>query len=320
MLAPCLALCLVLCLARPARSAETDPYYAWLHPPRDSTHALHAKLNEILDDALREVNRGWGWRRMSCPEVAQALVRPLRPTTMWFFVGAMDGYRLDYSPRSNTEYREEYAPRSIYREAGPWKWGLIVPPDPTLRIAGVNLSPDKLGHFFFEGWQYYTTYHAALEDGLSEREAHEKAIRHGIREETFIQGDVISGIFSYADLEANEQGLQFYLRLCDDEAPLLQKGPDGWRLTRELDLREYVNPCWDEAFYPSAFDEKISEGVRRAMREYCEVRERPDVEELFRRYRARGCSSFSYHYLEELAAKGEIPDRRPFTIDAVCAE
>lgn len=311
---------LIALLASPvASAAETDPYYAWLHPPRDSTDALNRGVNEILADSLRELNHGWRWRQMSCPEAAHALVRPLfQTTTMWFFIGAMDGFKLDYVPRSNTDYRNGYQARGIYRDSILWKLGFVVPPDPTIRIRDIHISPDKLGHFFHEGFQYFRAYNSILGDGRPPEEAHKKAIWHGIYEESWIQGDFISGIFSYADLEANEQGLRFYRSLCDAESPLLVKEAGGWRLLRELDFREYVNPCWDESYYTSAFDPVVGEGVRRALRDYCGVRRWPEIERMFRRYDAEGCSSFSYRYLEELAAAGTIPDRRPFTVEAVC--
>src|SRR5690606_6994789 len=77
--------------AAPARAAETDPYYAWLHPPRDSTAALNRTLNRLLDGALDDVNRSWRWQELSCADVTAEMALPLVRTGMWFFVGAMDG-------------------------------------------------------------------------------------------------------------------------------------------------------------------------------------------------------------------------------------
>src|SRR5690606_8800015 len=114
------------------------------------------------------------------------------------------GNGLDYTPRTNTEYLEQHRPRSIYRDGFWWRLGFLVPPDPTMRVAGVHVSFDKLGHFFIDGRQYYAAFHEALAEGLSEEAARQTAIVEvGIRSETYIQGNAISGVFSYADLEAN---------------------------------------------------------------------------------------------------------------------
>lgn len=302
-----------------AGAAETDPYYAWLRPPRDSTAALNRALNRMIDRAIADVNGSWGWREKSCVDVTAAMSLSLRRTGMWFFVGAMDGNELDYSPRTNTETVDEHRPRSIYRDGFWWRLGFLVPPDPTMRIAGVHMSFDKLGHFFIDGRDYYLAYHRALASGLDEERARQKAIvEEGIRSETYVQGNAISGVFSYADLEANWQGFRFYQALCDGPAPLLVKTEEGWRLREPLDLAAYVNPCWDESYYTSAFDPRVGRGVKRALRDYCQIVNEPYVAALRKSYDERGCDSDSYRFLEALAAQGKVPDRRPYTIEAVC--
>lgn len=311
----------MLLMTTAARSAETDPYYAWLNPPRDSTAALNRAVNRMIEGAVSDVNRSWSSRDMSCAEVAGSISRALLRTGMWFFVGAMAGSGLDYVPRTNTEYVESYRPRGIYRDGFWWRLGFLVPPDPTVRVNGVHLSPDKLGHFFIDGHRYYVAYLREIDGGLSPRAAHEAVILNvGVRSESYIQGNAISGVFSFADLEANDQGFSFYRSLCQGDAPLLEKNGTAWRLREPLDFRDYVNPCWDESYYTSSFDPRVGRGVKRAMREYCGVEDDPYVAALRSDYTERGCSSFSYAYLEELAAQGHVPDRSQYTIEAVCAD
>lgn len=299
-------------------AAETDPYYAWIAPPPDSTRQLNRRTNELMNAALRDVNRSWLRDRLSCDDVARAITRPFLPTAMWFFVGTMDGYGLRPTPRSNTEYMEHYTKRGIYRFSHLWKWGFIVPPDPTLRVAETFISPDKVAHFFHEGWQYYKVYRSHRQRGATHDEAHQAAIWDGIDDENMIQGDVISGIFSYADLEANEQGFQFYKSLCEGDDPVLVRVGEHWTLSKPFDFRDWVNPCWDEAFYVSAFSPHVATGVRRALRDYCGYWQSPDVQDRFARYRALGCHSYSFHFLERLSAASRIPDRTPNFIDEVC--
>lgn len=302
-----------------AYAAESDPYYAWLRAPRDTSTPLNARINQKFERALTELNQlGWA-NRLTCAEVANVMVWPLWGTAMWYFVGGMNDLDLTPVPSTNTELREQYMPHSIYQHSRFWKWGFIVPPDPTIVVDGINLSTDKLGHFFHEGREYYSIWQAAERSGHSSQEAHEIAIWSGIRDENMIQGDVISGIFSYADLEANEQGFRFFQRLCAEQEPWLIRGDEGWRLIRPFDIRDWVNPCWDESFYPSAFTPRVGEGVQKALRFYCPLRAQPDVRAQRERYRATGCDSFSYYYLEELRLGGWIPDNAPYDIDDVCA-
>ena len=79
-----------------------------------------------------------------------------------------------------------------------------------------------------------------------------------------------------------------------------------------------MNPCWDESYYTSSFDPRVGRAVKRALRDYCEMLDDPYVAALRQSYDERGCDSDSYRYLEELAARGEVPDRRQYSIEAVC--
>lgn len=305
--------------AAPARAAETDPYYAWLYPPRDSTAALNRTLQRTLEAAVHDVNLSLGREHWSCLEATRRIRYAFLRTGMWFFLGSLEREGLDFVPRSNAEYRERYRPLSIYRYSYFAKWGFAVPVDPTLRVADVYLSPDKLGHFFNDGYDYYRRYRTLRDEGATEDAAHEGAIDLGIRDESWIQGDVISGIFSYADLEANEQGFVFYRDLCEGESPGLVLQDGRWRLTRPFELQRYVNPCWDESYYVSAFVDDVGRGVARALQEtYCARRPHPEVQRLRHRYDQLGCTSFSHRYLERLVAAGTIPDRSSFTLEVLC--
>ena len=306
------------CSPAAANAAESDPYYAWHRPPTDASLSLNHAINQKFTSVLEEIERFGLSARMSCMDVARTLTWPLWGTAMWYFVGGMNDLALSPVPRTNTELREEYMPKSIYQHSRLWKWGFIVPPDPTIRVAGVNFSTDKLGHFFHEGREYFEVWHAALNAGHSGQDAHEIAIWSGIRDENMIQGDIISGIFSYADLEANEQGFRFLQSLCAEHAPGLRRVDGKWALTRAFDIRMWVNPCWDEAFYPSAFSPRVGEGVRKVLPSYCALRKRPHVARQRAFYEAQGCKSFSFYYLEELRLAGWIPDNEAYDLENLC--
>lgn len=306
--------------ARPVWAAESDPYYAWRAPPPDCTASLNAAIQRRMQRALDDVNQRPLLRPRDCADVARALLQPFLGTTMWYFVGAMRGLGLKPSPATHTETRARYLPVGLYRHSVPWRWGFMVPPDPTVYAGDVLFSPDKLGHFFFEGWQYYEDWRRAKAAGHSDQRAHELAIWGGIRDESHLQGDFISGIFSYADLEANEQGFRFFRSLCNDPAPQLVRREGRWQLRTPFDIRAWVNPCWDEAFEPSAFAPPVGRGVTRSLQDLCPPRHRPSIAALFERYRARGCESFSWYYLHALEERGLVPDARPYRLDALCTQ
>lgn len=310
---------LSLVAALPATAAETDNYWAWLDPPRDSTHLLQRHMARELGGALAEVNASSGGATMQCHEVIDHLLQPFSYSGLWFFVGTMDRWGLQYTPRTNRQYLEEYLPRSIYRYADRPLPGAAIPLDPTTSVVGVHVGFDKFGHFLLNGRRYYERYRLARERGLSEEQAMVDAIELGITQESSILGMTVSRVFSYADLEANFQGLELFRWLCDGDRPALAQDDDGqWVLREPLVLERFVNPCWDESFLPNAYDPRTAPGVTRALFEQCPLLQTTRVKELRADYRARGCKSFSHQYVMNLVEEGKLPDPRPFDIESVC--
>ncbi len=127
-----------------------------------------------------------------------------------------------------------------------------------LRVGDVYLGADKFGHFFTEGFSYYEMYTAV--DQYS-------ALQFGDLTESTLYGELTTGVFSYADLAANLNGLRFWnsvLGLKPDPIsgsavtkPLVQCVDKKWKLTETFDWRTYVDPTWDEAINCSAFRNEI---------------------------------------------------------------
>ena len=314
------ALLAVLGPALDARAAETDNYWAWRDPPPDSTYLLERHLEREMRRTLEGVNAWPFSRARECHQVSADLLLPFSYTGVWFFVGTMDGWGLRYTPRTNRAYLEDYAPLGIYRYASRPLPGSLVPLDPTIRVADVHIGLDKIGHFLLNGRRYYDRYRAALAEGTDEEQALIRAIELGIEQENGILGMTVSDIFSYADLEANYQGLELFRWLCDGDDPALQVRDGKWELTKPIELSRYVNPCWDESYSPNAFGEGAGPGVRRALEELCPLLATDSVSRLRARYRARGCESFSHRYVMRLVEEGKLPDPRPFDIENVCQE
>ncbi len=303
-----------------AHAGEGDDFYPWHRPLDDSRTALNRRYNQVFTDALRDLNRGSAWSSMSCVDAAHAMTERLFWTEYRFLLRAQPHFGLHYAPRTNTEDVEEYRPRSIYHYVPFWWVPLTVAPlERELRVGDVTFSTDKIAHFFPTGWRYWRVYRERRAAGDNDDTALRAAIDQiGVATELGGWGLGIDGIFSFADLEANYQGLVFFQRLCDAQRPELLKTTRGWVLQRPFDVGEWVNPCWDESFYGNTYVDLIWPAVERAMGEKCRLLARPHVAAQRARYRAIGCSSRSVRILDEHIAAGRVPDPRPYDIETVC--
>jgi hypothetical protein len=302
------------------RAAESEPHYGWQHPPHEGTAAIDAAVNARLRDALGEVNHRADRAQLACADVALAITAPLWPTAGWYFVGLVRSWHVDVRPASASEYVRDFLPVSIYRDAHLWPFGHFVPFDPAVRVGDVVFGTDKLGHMFTNGARAYRHYRQALDDGTAVNDAERIGLMVGVAEEHGILGRWASGIFSYGDLEANASGLRFHRALCEGVHPGLTLENDAWQLA-PFSIRDWVTPCFDEAFEPSAFADGDREAVQRSIRALCPRWQRDDVQQRWRTLQSRGCRENSAwrRLRDELAAHGAIPDPRPFDIAALCA-
>lgn len=289
-------------------SAESDPYYAWRSPPRDSTAALDRAINAGLTAGLR------GARARTCRDAAAALTAPLASTAQYYFVGPVRRWELDTVPRAD----ESFETTSVYRLAPLFPFGHVIPLDPTISAGGVWFGTDKLGHFFTNGLRAFDRYASARARGVDEAGAVRAAILLGVEEESGWLGLGVCGVFSYADIHANLSGLRFFRALCEEDE--LVEGESGWTLTVPFRMARWVDPCWDESFAPSAFAPSEAAALDAALQEVCPLLEAPHVRGQRAAYRARGCSPFVEAELARLVAAGLAPDATRWSIDAACAD
>jgi hypothetical protein len=162
---------------------------------------------------------------------------------------------------------------------------------PTVRLYGIDLGTDKIGHFFQEGYEYYTRYADVRERGMDEAAAIASAIQFGVSEERGLYGIMTTGIYSNGDLAANYAGFKFYRNLLHEVrigertfAPILRREGARWivdpdRDTSEL-LKPFISEHLNEAYNPSLYFfnvELLTERVRnRCARWFQQV---PDFEE-----------------------------------------
>jgi hypothetical protein len=308
---------LAVTLTAPTSAAETEPHYGWQHPPADGTASLNTAIRALLERGLHDVNAAQDARDRRCADVALAVVQPLQATAGWFFVGLTRSWPVAVRPATSTEYVEEFLPASTYRDLHLLPFGQFVPHDPVVRVGDVVFGTDKIGHLFTNGARAFARFTAARERGVKSDVAERFALVPGIDEEHTLLGVWASGIFSFADLEANAAGLRYLRSLCEGPAPGLRVVDDHWQLA-PFDIAAWVTPCFDEAFEPSAFSACDDEPMQAAIRTLCPRWRRRDVQERWARYRQIGCTNSWRPLLATLRAEGRVPDARRWDISRIC--
>ena len=129
-----------------------------------------------------------------------------------------------------------------------------------MRVRDVWIGADKFSHFFNEGHNYYKRL-SRFNGNMN------KVLEYGHNMEAGMWGIRSTGVYSYADLVANFEGLSFFQSLVEGETPYYSCIQNKWTQVREFDWIEYVNHGWDEGMNCNRFlsdelknlhDEKIS--------------------------------------------------------------
>ncbi|MBP9681074.1 MAG: hypothetical protein KBD76_06690 [Bacteriovorax sp.] len=142
----------------------------------------------------------------------------------------------------------------------------------TINLNGIYIGTDKLGHFSIVGKTYYKNFIKGLKKGLTPNQAEEMAISKGLKQEVAILGYLIGGTFSFADLEANYQGLKFARNMCEGDNPHLKLVKGQWIQNPEnqFDITQYINPKMDEAYNVSFWSPRLWKKMKKdIVRAYC---------------------------------------------------
>lgn len=313
-------------------AGEVDQYLAWNHLPNDEAYYINKLFNAEIQKALGDINKNHN--DCSCEEAAGRILKH-------FGIGLntrlekmlKNSTEIEKSPNDEIHLNERYK-RSIFIRELPSEnfeqyqnYSLEIQIDEVINIGGIYIGVDKLTHFTASGYLYYRIYNIAIEQVESEEAAIRMAISMGIYGEKNILGKIPSGVFSYADLESNYQGFQFALDLCNNGPAYLKRLGKGWEISGNFELRNYVNPYWDESYNTSYYYDSQnlslmpkSQAVLQKIPHYCWKYKTQRVQKIFEYYDQAAEPSYSVKYLQELVEKGEIPDPSPFNIRTICSE
>ena len=300
--------------ASPAAAGETDQYLAWSATLDDSSDEINSYLNAGIETALTRLDRP---RRLACEEVPPKIYR-------YLFHGLLrsrlrhyldEDPSIDRYPGAEVKYFR-YLRSSLFR--GP-AFPFFMPMSRTIDVAGVHLGIDKVNHIFGFGRRYYNRYRRHLRRGRDEPEAVRRTVLWGLTIERYFVGGMIDGILSYADLEANYQGLRLARDLCEAEPPHLALEGGRWRLARPVDIRGYVNPRLDETYNENQYTWWRWRQVRKILEtEVCPRLAEPSVHARWARYRRLDRPSRAERILAEHLSDRQRQRRQEQSLLEVC--
>lgn len=281
---------------------ETDNYIVWGQTLKDSSLHINHYFAENIAIALQTIPEH---SRKSCEQMTKLIAKNFtshlvhdNPVENWLFrkLSSEEMYPTNMNYVHGSIYREPYL---FYI---PW-FGLA----PNIQVNDFYFGTDKLSHFASTGMIYYKIFIKELKKKKSHEDAARAAIHWGIRDEKTLHGFWASGVFSYADLEANYQGLLFYRNFCEGEQPYLKKNHQGdWELSRKPKIQDFVSGYWDETFELSYRLPANWEKVRREIGRYCQDAGSLEVRARINYY-LQSPQSFSRKYLRELILNGVLP-------------
>jgi hypothetical protein len=304
------------------KALETDQFMMWNRNLEDSADQVNLYLSDSARTAIEKLNNSP--KKYTCSQVHQEIIRwqqrdgLILAVESWVYgTDLLEKYPVP--PEGLDDERKligAVVDQTIYRK------GFIF----RLKIFGVNINYngvymgiDKLAHLLETGYEYYEKYHAAIAKGKSHEDAVIAAIKKGIFQERTYYGYLVSGIFSFADLEANYQGLYLNNQFCHGDNRFLEQDEQGkWFLKNDIDLRPYVNPYMDETFYPNSYTRKRARSIKPFVKQYCELKDHPEVVQRMQTYQSRAVPSFSVKYLQDKVAKGKIKNPANFGIERWC--
>jgi len=292
-----------------AAAYETDQLSHRLEPIADSADLLNERVNQTI----REIAQGWEGERSDARFVDK----------VYFEIGGVHwvdklerwAMKSDQVDRLETSRRD-----SIYSGHPIWatRVAAFFGVGPTIKVNGVLIGSDKLGHFLSQGRKFWRRYQRYTDES--------RAAEHSAYTERAIFGQLTTGSYSNADLVANYEGYVFYRSLFEDDVipgkpAILAWRDGGWEVQRPFDFRDHVNEYWDEAINVNHYDALLYDHMRERLTEYCdEYRQAPesfevkDEEALKRRYSHLQMRDASELRLSNLCAPSAQKDKNYATV------
>jgi hypothetical protein len=261
---------LILFVSLNAQSAETDPFTARYEMKEDGLPIINREMNHKLSSIVSTLNNS---SKLSCDDTE--LRKLLGKKFRWPIRGVIETFIMKSSsvPRSEVTFESSIYYNSSSLHSTIIKVGEIVgiPFAPTIRTSDLLIGADKFGHFLDEGYYYYEMYNTLKMDL-------EQVLKFGHVLEYSVHGQFLSGVFSFADLAANYEGLRFWTHMLGSERDKKQSiyldcKNGKWKQIKTIDLAEYISYAWDEGMNCNKFNTQnlqydIHKGIERLESRY----------------------------------------------------
>lgn len=256
-----------------ASASETDAFTFRYEAIEDSLQKIDTEVNERIQNAVKHANHrarflhrrerrhGTETQDLTCSDryLRKALKKELRRK----LYGKVEGW---INSTDSVDKRRISLGKSIYRRLkfremwpahlGKMGFGSV------LRVNGNLVGTDKFGHFFDEGYHYYS-------DIEFDKKSIEKAMKYGTDTEEGFFGLKTTGVKSFADLVANFNGYFFWERILNTDNPeaYLSCQNGKFKVERTFTFADYLDAGWDEGvncseYKDADFSEKVFSEVR----------------------------------------------------------
>ncbi len=250
-------------LANPAWGYESDQVAPRSAPPGDALQAANAQANRLLVRAAiqtnqltlceasqadtrlalaQQIHRLMG-RRVYVSAQGQGLPKGFGAYAAWLETGPVD--RVSPGPQQGLYGDVRFVDSPILATFGSAS---------TLQLGDWLVGTDKIDHFWIQGYDYFRRSREGVDP--------QRAVDWGTRTERGIWGLTTTGVFSFADLAANYDGLRFYSELLEPGS-VLQRNDNGCVvLVRPFDWSEWVDWRYDEVLNPSVYRQRLEDDLR----------------------------------------------------------
>ena len=256
-----LALALAL-TAREAQGFESDQVTSRQDPPSDARAVANAHANALLwqaavrtnrltrcamddertrDELARQVHRAMGGREY-VPARGSQPPMGFGAYAAWLETGPVD--RDSHSERDDLYTDVKVGDSLILAAFGP---------SSTVSLGPWLVGTDKIDHFWIQGYDYFRRSRQGQQPT--------RAVDWGTRTERGMWGLRTTGVFSYADLAANYDGMRFYTGLLGPGSVLKRDRQGCVVLDRAFDWADWVDWRYDEVLNPSVYKEGMADAL-----------------------------------------------------------
>lgn len=241
-----------------APAYETDQFSLRGQEIDDSLEVMNREVNETIQEIVDE------WKKDE-PDELKVVYKIYIDIGGRHWVDKLERWAMksdEVDKHDNDRYDSIYSDAPFYAKRVITLFGV----GRTMKLNGVYMGTDKIGHFLSQGRKYYKRWLKSQ----SEAEAAERSAYT----ERAIFGQLTTGTYSNADLVANYEGHRFYRSLFEDDIipgkpAILRWDEDHWVIQREFDWADHVNDYWDESLNVNHFDAWLYKHMREAIGEFC---------------------------------------------------